>query len=577
MDNRSNTKSLSMKLRLAAVSVPSKKNNLMTFDGSSPSSSQGLRHSGYKSNPSTFKDQLIFPAFETKDQFERLSGHYDVINTTGVFPNRHHIMHPTSVCVRCSSHASVCMPCAEIMADDSLTFYRKTRAAGAAALFNRAVTEAGLQKLMKFALFRMIKNHTKKATILRQNHANQSPRQFLVYCTLPVFRAWRKFTKDNVIEKKNALIEKYTTKIENLEKEVQKVDAIKKHADSRIKGLERELQLEQKTTTEMKEEIGVLMEQVKRERKRVMGLSTLIQPVDLMSSSILGSTIKGKEDLSARLKSLQSDTLLFPNYERVFEKRVELDKTIERHRYQQQERANSVSSRYSKDLEKEKKDNYGVMLKWVNFVSDDCSFILEPHRRKSLDAYLPDGELVTDLKQMADGAQIARVIVTMIFYATFAITRDITTFLTTEELDALKAVKKKEAKDILCLVFTLGRKYLNTPPFRAQDVISGREDAIYNLLIYLNLIAVPSRHMEDTALLKDKEGKIEELENEIIAAEYERNGLNLLSSMQKVLTSIRGVTTTSAPAEREVEPEAKIEESAESFAEKGGGLQLIVS
>jgi hypothetical protein len=54
------------------------------------------------------------------------------------------------------------MRCTETIADEALTFYRKTRATGAASLFQHAIKEAGLSKTIKFMLFQMWRNGIKQ-------------------------------------------------------------------------------------------------------------------------------------------------------------------------------------------------------------------------------------------------------------------------------------------------------------------------------------------------------------------------------------------------------------------------------
>jgi hypothetical protein len=70
-----------------------------------------------------------------KDQIERLSGLKNPNNSSGLYAEMTSPLRPSKVCVRCGMHASICMPCADLQTESILTFYRRTRAAGAAVLF----------------------------------------------------------------------------------------------------------------------------------------------------------------------------------------------------------------------------------------------------------------------------------------------------------------------------------------------------------------------------------------------------------------------------------------------------------
>jgi hypothetical protein len=94
----------------------------------------------------------------SKIAHNRLAGLNDAYNTTGLFADSIHISRSLPMCVRCGESPNLCMKCAELECENTLTFYRKTRAAGAATLFTKAFVEAGYSKLIKFVVFRLLKN-----------------------------------------------------------------------------------------------------------------------------------------------------------------------------------------------------------------------------------------------------------------------------------------------------------------------------------------------------------------------------------------------------------------------------------
>ncbi len=106
----------------------------------------------------------------------RLSGLAESVNSSALFTEKVSMpKKPLTIRIRCSStHAALCMSCVEQDCQNALNFYRKTRAAGAATLFSKAFIEAGYTKLLKFVIFRLLKNgfetrrrqHMKKKTVV---------------------------------------------------------------------------------------------------------------------------------------------------------------------------------------------------------------------------------------------------------------------------------------------------------------------------------------------------------------------------------------------------------------------------
>jgi hypothetical protein len=67
---------------------------------------------------------------DSRDTFERLSGLYNPQNSIQTLTDPNLLIRPVNLCVRCSNHASLCMPCTETLCDQGLDFYRKSRAKG---------------------------------------------------------------------------------------------------------------------------------------------------------------------------------------------------------------------------------------------------------------------------------------------------------------------------------------------------------------------------------------------------------------------------------------------------------------
>ena len=231
-----NKMSLSMKMRVQSMRIPNKSRldifpSILINDNSiSPIKS-----------PKTFKDNMKGDILRTPNQYERLSGTLDFMASGGVFPDRTTIVHPVAVCVRCSGNAAMCMPCTELLCQESLTFYRKTRAIGAASLFQRAVTEAGLTKLMKFAVFRMWLNYLKKIKILRKRRIKIADHFYFMKGAQIPFFAWRSFVKSEVLERKDKTIQDLRDRIAAMEGTFNRVQFEKANTAKQIKQLQSDL------------------------------------------------------------------------------------------------------------------------------------------------------------------------------------------------------------------------------------------------------------------------------------------------------------------------------------------------
>lgn len=89
--------------------------------------------------------------------FERLSGLYKSTDYES-FPDRGTVVHPLSICFRCSAEASLCVPCADTMRNDAVDFFRKSKAIGAYHLFKNAIKQAGAMTILRFIVFNLWKN-----------------------------------------------------------------------------------------------------------------------------------------------------------------------------------------------------------------------------------------------------------------------------------------------------------------------------------------------------------------------------------------------------------------------------------
>lgn len=160
---------------------------------------------------------------------DRLSGLLDPENTTGLLSEHNQISEMSSSCVRCGEHASICMPCSDQLAEQSLIFYKKTRAAGAASLFTNAFLEAGNSKLVKFLVFRLLKNSFETRNKQRMKMNTVVERLFGANLVFMPFAAWKRYTKENILNRKDKRIKKLEDQIKMMEGQMNKMSS---HADS---------------------------------------------------------------------------------------------------------------------------------------------------------------------------------------------------------------------------------------------------------------------------------------------------------------------------------------------------------
>ncbi len=162
---------------------------------------------------STFADTLSSYSRNRSDTVGRLSGSMATINSSGLFSERVTAIKPLALCVRCGSHASICMSCSEEECDRAVTFYRKSRAAGAATLFTRAFIEVGNAKVIKFIVFRLLKNSFQNRTREQMKKKTVVEKLFGTNLVCIPFAAWRRFTKENILNRKDKAILKLNDRV----------------------------------------------------------------------------------------------------------------------------------------------------------------------------------------------------------------------------------------------------------------------------------------------------------------------------------------------------------------------------
>ena len=171
------------------------------------------------------------------------------------------------------------MSCSDQVCEDTLTFYRKTRASGAVALFTKAFVEAGNSKLVKFFMFRLWKNSLRKNQKQQLKMKNVVERLFGSNVVYLPFAAWKKYTKENIMDRKNAILNKLKDKTELLESQVLKIAAVSTAQETEIRSLRTELTKCKAENEASMNLIKSLQSSLKKERHRVVGMSSVLNPL----------------------------------------------------------------------------------------------------------------------------------------------------------------------------------------------------------------------------------------------------------------------------------------------------------
>lgn len=223
-----NRSSLSMKMRsdsltgCASLSRPS-----TTF-----SSSLGLPDVR-KRRGSNIHITPPIPKSDLAVMYEKLSGLYET-QSFEPFPSRGTVVHPTTLCVRCSSHASLCVPCSDIMSQEAVAFFRKSQAVGAYHLIDGAIKQAGAQKVLQFIVFRCWKNSIGLRQYGRNKREGAIEKELQTRTMKAPFRNWVNYTRECQMERKDKRAEQLEDKVKLLEQQVFKLSAEKNNAEKQV-------------------------------------------------------------------------------------------------------------------------------------------------------------------------------------------------------------------------------------------------------------------------------------------------------------------------------------------------------
>ena len=352
---------------------------------------------------------------------------------------------------------------------------------------------------------------------------------------------------------------------------MQKVSIIKNHSEGRMKGLEKELMTEKKLTEEQKVTIDGLNKELLADRKRVVALTALTQPLAVVTSSLYDLVAITNQGVHDDYHNMIHKQLVGNNYLSIYDRPSDIQDIVAKHMGKNKARVASCGKSFNAEIELESREALNILLKWFNGVSDEASYILDPHRRKSLDTYLPPNDLVRSFNDICDGQQLVRVIVVNIYHQWAQPSNDgVYEFLSTSELNELKSAASKSSTKLIQLALSYAAIYLNIPIFKSSDIESGNPDVLLTLLSTLLLSAPPSRHPDASTAMKRVIGKLDVVDNEINEACTLRDSvIQSVVNLQKAWAGFtgNGVITSVEPPITEVDDDGTNEKDSE---EKNG-------
>jgi hypothetical protein len=274
--------------------------------------------------------------------------------------------------------------------------------------------EAGMSKMAKTILFLLWRNGTYSRNRGRDRQLMQVSRQYDEKLMKAPLLAWKKFTKDELMNRKDGQINELEITIKLLRKQVALLSIEKETAQEEITQLNDRLVYSVLINDDYIETIRVLKSDLADEKKRVLTLAALCEPVKELSTT-LGSYGQGECDHFADVLVDTGCHVNTYDYGKMFNQ-ANRDVIVSLGTLRE-ERKNkpSTKTRFLFKLESEAATK--ILLQWVNFVSRECvNGIEEPTEDGDrFETLLPRHEQIYDLAQLYTGRTLSRVIFYLIY------------------------------------------------------------------------------------------------------------------------------------------------------------------
>lgn len=287
-------------------------------------------------------------------------------------------------------------------------------------------------------------------------------------------------------------------------------------------------------------EIKSLLETIKKERKRVVGLASLAKPLQTYSGLVDRFLFQESREIRHQLHYAATTTPSF-NYQHIFDEGVIED--LGQLRREREQRNFFTSSVYKSNVKGEIAVSVQIVVDWITNTSTNAGNHIESSSGKSLNVYLPSpDEEVTSLSKLATGRDLCRVIVALIYDTIAARSETINRFREHQALNTVTPTGKQKRRlsvmlshasntsltvslgdlhhistiqnnplELLSYSLKLAVQYLQLPMFKAIDIFAGKSDIIYALGVALMACSKPIVHREDATEINDQIEKIQRL------------------------------------------------------------------
>ena len=538
--------------------------------------------------------------------FESLSGSLDFVASTGVFADRQQMTMPTAVCVRCAEHASMCMSCTEILCQEALNFYRQTRARGAASLFANAITQTGVTKALKAAVFKLWINGKRYRSRREKKMEFQCEKLFKVSLVRTPFRAWRSFVKTEILERANKKIEDLEAKLSMAEQAVARAVAERNAFEQQAKFTAQQLKGRDTTIESLEAALAEAGRQSEEDKRRIVGLAAISGPLLSLGEVVDLLVVDSREDLRSRLLRCASSTTPAHDFSKCFDVE-DSARTLGKDSYRRSSKKKVVKLDETSEI-------IELLLTWVSAKSREASNV-KAADGLALAQYLPKFRVVESVDDLPSGQALLRLVIAVIFDAAVdgkTTLRLPTTMLAAaeehhreanehgpakaavslnDELAADVQAPAQSSKEMLAKAVSLAHKYLHLPKYNPKDFQDGRVEVILTFLGQLMLAAsAPAQHPSNIQKVGDLIRAYQGVEAQSQAAQADLAGGvgATMASLRDRWAEWKGLKDPegmpvlgqiAAPAAEEKEPDGHVQrgEGGEGEDEEKGGDSILAA
>ena len=585
--------SLSMKMRTDAAKLDRSLSRSSSVPGQASASSLPMINAAENFKMTMSKRERMMHSTKQEISSDSASGNIDAVSSGGVFADREMMTMVSAQCVRCGESASCCMSCTEFLAEEALNFYRKTRARGAASLFANAITQTGVTVVVKYMIFSLWKNGFLSRKWSSKKKEFKADLWFRYHYLRYTFKAWVTFKTHNLVERRDKRIEEAEKRAAALEALANQAENMKKGAEMIAKKLTKEKDGYVSVIEKQARQIEELKESLAKERSRVVGLSSL--STTLLELESLASTLgeNDSKDVHNRLYIAAASQLPNFDYGKTFNEEDTADLIVSENKRRDKGKI------YKPDQLDEDVEMIEWLMNWASSKSRDAGTGQDPVSGKPLDTVLPKYKKINTWDDMKNGAQLLRLVISLIWDSPLAKTGTSLRLPIPEGMEVppsatpsfdfegtVNAVKAaKSSFDTITLALDLAVTHLGVPKFQMGDIADCRPDVYTAFMGYLMIAcSSPASHSSNlgrvSKLITDYEEVAKRVQDSrafIMTGQIKKiktrwEELQGITSVKIVETVVNeaGVSAQSAGASEEKTDSAETKEDKEGGGGGGG-------